>query len=111
MAADTPDRSATTRAVIPVGRPSSQAFARTRHAVITFATLAIGVGCWFGPAWIRCCPVRMTAAWPYAGHAELSSAARRRAERPVFDPAPPGTWCPPRLDGDATLADEEASVW
>jgi len=54
MAADTPDRSATTRAVIPVGRPSSQAFARTRHAVITFATLAIGTDCWCG----------LTAGWP-----------------------------------------------
>src|SRR4051794_41618912 len=37
---------------------------------MTFATLAIGAACWFGPAWTRDSPVRRTAACPYAGHTE-----------------------------------------
>src|SRR3954454_18903421 len=42
---------------------------------MTFATLAIGAACWFGPAWICGCPARMNAAWPYAGHTVLDDAA------------------------------------
>src|SRR4051812_17851450 len=63
---------------------------------MTFATLAIGAACWFGPAWISACPLRANAAWPSAGHTLLDTAAAG-APRPS-SPAPPR--------GDAAGEDE-----
>ena len=72
--------SATTDALSVIVGPSSPARSgwsrRIRYAVITFATLAIGAACWFGPACSCDCPERTNAAWPCAGHTVSGIASR-----------------------------------